>query len=177
MIYVTHDQTEAMSMAHRIAVMNLGVLQQVSTPLEVYNHPATLFVAGFIGTPPMNLINCHLNGSNSLSDDGGAFKFSGPKIEIIKSKIQNPETPLVFGVRSEDVFIDTTEGAGEVRGEVITREPLGDETVYGVEAGENIIRVKTESTLSLNIGNNVGLNFAHDRIHIFDAESEKAVKI
>jgi ABC-type sugar transport system ATPase subunit len=177
MIYVTHDQTEAMSMAHRIAVMNLGVLQQVSTPLEVYNHPATLFVAGFIGTPPMNLINCHLNGSNTLSDENGAFKISGPKIENIKSKIQNPETPLVFGVRSEDVFVDTAEGAGEVRGEVINREPLGDETIYGVEIGQNIIRVKTESTLSLNTGNNVGLNFANDRIHVFDAESEKAIEI
>lgn len=175
MIYVTHDQTEAMSMAHRIAIMDQGVLQQVGTPLEVYNHPATVFVGGFIGTPPMNFINCRLNGSNTLSDDRGAFKLSDPKITNIQSKSQNQETPLVLGVRSEDVFIDAAEGGGEVRGEVIVREPLGDETIYEVQVGRNIIRVKTEATLSLNTGMNVGLNFAHDRIHIFDAASEKAI--
>ena len=60
MVYVTHDQTEALSMAQRIAIMNLGVLQQVGTPLDVYNHPATLFVAGFIGSPPMNFVDCTL---------------------------------------------------------------------------------------------------------------------
>jgi ABC-type sugar transport system ATPase subunit len=177
MIYVTHDQTEAMSMAHRIAIMNLGVLQQVGTPLEVYNNPATLFVAGFIGTPPMNFINCHLNGSDSLSDESGAFRVSIPKIQNLKSTIQDPESPLVFGVRSEDVFVDTAEGAGQVRGEIIARDPLGDETIYEIEVGENIIRVKTEPTLILNPGDNVGLNFAHDRIHIFDAQSQQAIKL
>ena len=177
MLYVTHDQTEAMSMAHRIAIMDLGVLQQVGTSLEVYNNPATLFVASFIGTPPINFINCRLNGSDNLSDESGDFKISSPKIQNLKSAIQDPNSPLVFGVRSEDVFIDRTEGAGEVRGEIVAREPLGDETIYEVEVGENIITVKAEPTLVLNPGDKTGLNFAHDRIHIFDAQSQKAIKI
>jgi ABC-type sugar transport system ATPase subunit len=177
MVYVTHDQIEAMSMADRIAVMDHGVLQQVNTPLEIYNHPSTLFVAGFIGTPPMNLIDCHLNGSNTLSDEKGDFKLSGSLIEKLKSKIQDPEKPLIVGVRSEDVFIDTADGPSEVRGEIVARESLGDETIYAVEIGEYIIRVKTDPTLVLNTGTNVGLNFARDRIHIFDAKSKEAIKL
>jgi ABC-type sugar transport system ATPase subunit len=177
MIYVTHDQTEAMSMAHRIAIMDLGLLQQVGTSLEVYDKPATLFVASFIGTPPMNLINCRLNGSNSLADESGAIRIASPKFQNIETIIQDPNAPLVFGVRSEDVSIDPTEGAGEVRGEIIAREPLGDETIYEVEVGENIIMVKTEPTLIVNPGNNVGLNFAHDRIHLFDAQSQRTIRV
>ena len=66
MVYVTHDQIEAMSMSHRIAVMNLGVLQQVGTPLKIYNHPQTLFVATFIGSPPMNIIECSVENAHEL---------------------------------------------------------------------------------------------------------------
>src|SRR6185295_11249887 len=78
MVYVTHDQTEALSMSQRIAIMNLGVLQQVGTPLDVYNHPATLFVAGFIGTPPMNFIQCVLvdGAVPALRDPSGAFHYA-----------------------------------------------------------------------------------------------------
>jgi ABC-type sugar transport system ATPase subunit len=174
MIYVTHDQTEALSMAHRIAIMNLGVLQQVGSPLEVYNKPATLFVAGFIGTPPMNFINCRLIDS-TLSDENGIFKLSNAKIQKLKSQISGPETSLILGVRSEDVSISTVEESGEVRGEVTVREPLGDEIIYEVEVGINIISVKTEPTLILSPGDKVGLNFAADRIHIFDPASQKAI--
>jgi multiple sugar transport system ATP-binding protein len=125
----------------------------------------------------MNLINCRLNGSNSLADESGAFRISSPKFQNIETIIQDPNAPLVFGVRSEDVSIDPTEGAGEVRGEIIAREPLGDETIYEVEVGENIIMVKTEPTLIVNPGNNVGLNFAHDRIHLFDAQSQRTIRV
>jgi multiple sugar transport system ATP-binding protein len=176
MLYVTHDQTEALSMAHRIAIMNLGVLQQVGMPLDVYNKPATLFVAGFIGTPPMNFIDCRLTNSNGLSDKSGAFKLCNPRIENLKSIIQDTETPLVFGVRSEDITLITDESGGEVRGEITAREPLGDETIYEVEVGDNNIFVKTEPTVMLSPGDKVGLNFAQDRIHMFDAQSEQAIR-
>jgi ABC-type sugar transport system ATPase subunit len=175
MIYVTHDQTEALSMAHRIAIMNLGVLQQVGAPLEVYNNPATLFVAGFIGTPPMNFIHCRLIDS-TLADKSGAFKLSNSRLQSLKSRLSEAQTDLIFGVRSEDVWITTAEGSGEVRGEITAREPLGDETIYEVEVGENIISVKTEPTFVLNPGDRVGLNFKADRTHLFEMESEKVVK-
>lgn len=182
MIYVTHDQTEAMSMAHRIAVINQGVLQQVGTPLEVYNNPTTLFVAGFIGTPPMNFIDCHLTDAGSLSNHSGDFRLSGPKVERLAQTLSggvqtsNREDPLVFGVRSEDVSITPPPGEGQVQGKISVREPLGDEIIYEVEVGENIIRAKTEPTLLLHPGEKVGLNFAMDRIHIFDAHTEKVIE-
>jgi sn-glycerol 3-phosphate transport system ATP-binding protein/multiple sugar transport system ATP-binding protein len=175
MVYVTHDQTEALSMAHRIAIMNLGLVQQVGTPLEVYNNPATLFVAGFIGTPPMNFINCRLTDS-TLSDQNGLFKISNPRMQKLKSQLPSPQAALIFGVRSEDVSITTSEGAGEVRGEIMVREPLGDETIYEVEVGENILSVKTVPTFVLSPGDRVGLNFDPNRIHLFEAESEKAIR-
>ncbi len=77
MVYVTHDQTEALSMAQRIAIMNQGKLQQIATPLDIYNRPATLFVAGFVGTPPMNLIDCALVDGDQpvLRDQSGAFVY------------------------------------------------------------------------------------------------------
>ena len=182
MIYVTHDQTEAMSMAHRIAIMNLGVLQQVGAPLEVYNNPATLFVAGFIGTPPMNFIACGLTGAGSLSDRRGDFKLSGPEVTKLAQalpagrEILNGQEALIFGARAEDVSIAAGPEEGQARGEILVRELLGDEIIYEVEVGENIIRVKTEPTRLLHPGDRVGLNFAMNRIHFFDLQTERAIE-
>src|SRR5258708_30914552 len=122
MIYVTHDQTEALSMSQRIAIMNLGVLQQVGTPLDVYNHPATLFVAGFIGTPPMNFITCKVvDGDSSgvrgpsgvgpsrprpaLRDEGS---FAYPLTPAQRAAIGTESSPeLIFGIRAEDLHLVT----------------------------------------------------------------------
>ena len=141
MVYVTHDQTEALSMAHRIAIMNLGVLQQVDTPLEVYNNPETLFVAGFIGTPPMNFVDCQMTNGNGIIDESGAFKLSNARIDKLQSTLKNPAVPLVFGIRSEDISIAPQPDEGQVQGQVLVREPLGDETIYEVEVGPNMLRV------------------------------------
>src|SRR6185295_10610200 len=113
MVYVTHDQTEALSMSQRIAIMNAGVLQQVGTPLDVYNHPATLFVAGFIGTPPMNFIPCSLvnNGAAMLKDESGLFSHTLTTVQRDKIAAQAGSGGLVFGVRSEDVEINTAPDA------------------------------------------------------------------
>ena len=85
MIYVTHDQTEAMSMAHRIAIMNNGVLQQVDEPLTVYNNPATLFVAGFIGSPPMNFVDCQLV-DDSIADAAGTFALTAAQVPDLQAR-------------------------------------------------------------------------------------------
>ena len=172
MVYVTHDQTEALSMAHRIAIMNLGLLQQVGTPLEVYNQPANLFVAGFIGTPPMNLIICRLE-DETLVDDSGAFRLTGPRIATLAGQLTDGRA-LVFGVRSEDVAL-TPVDAAHLPGIISVREMLGDEIIYEVELGPYIIWVKTEPTFLLNPGETVGLTFDLARIHLFDAETEAAL--
>ena len=177
MIYVTHDQTEAMSMAHRIAIMNSGVLQQVDDPLTVYNQPATLFVAGFIGSPPMNLINCYQT-NDWVADAAGSFKLASEYIPHFAARLgQASSKELVLGVRAENVRLTTAVADAPLRGEVILREPLGDEMIYTVQVGQQTLRASTEPTVHFSTGEHVGLSFDHDRIHLFDRQTEKALVV
>ncbi len=175
MIYVTHDQTEAMSMADRIAIMNDGVLQQVDDPLTVYNDPATLFVAGFIGSPPMNFVDCRMV-DDGIADAAGVFTLPAQRIPDLEARVQkSTANELVLGVRSEDVVLSTAVSKSDVRGKVVVREPLGDEIIYTVEVGEHLLKAKTEPTFLLEAGDRVGLNFEPQRIHLFDAQTELAL--
>ena len=107
MVYVTHDQTEALSLAQRIAVMNQGVLQQVGSPLDIYDHPATLFVAGFIGSPPMNFAGCVAEGGDTPRLKQKDGKFALPISTALRDQIRNAtsEENVRFGIRSEDIQI------------------------------------------------------------------------
>jgi ABC-type sugar transport system ATPase subunit len=176
MIYVTHDQTEALSMAQRIAIMNLGVLQQVGTPLDVYNHPATLVVAGFIGSPPMNFVPCTLVDGDvaTLQDSTGAFRYPLTPAQRRLIGTRGPSDALIFGVRAEDMQVVSPE-EGQVRAAVFVREPLGDEIIYDLTVGERNLRAKAPPTLRLAVGTPVGLIFDADRVHVFDAGTEQAV--
>jgi multiple sugar transport system ATP-binding protein len=176
MIYVTHDQTEALSMAQRIAIMNLGVLQQVGTPLDVYNHPATLFVAGFIGSPPMNFVPTTLVDGDVaiLQDNTGAFRYALTPVQRRLIGARPATDPLVFGVRAEDVQIVSPE-EGQVRAVVFVREPLGDEIIYDLTIGERNVRAKAPPTLRLAVGTPVGVVFDPNRVHVFDAGTEQAI--
>jgi multiple sugar transport system ATP-binding protein len=172
MVYVTHDQVEAMSMSHRIAVMNLGVLQQVGTPLEVYRRPATLFVAGFIGTPPMRLIGCTLAG-NELVDGAGGFrlKVGADAAETLRA---SKATQLVLGIRPEEVAI-AADGTADFTGTVTLREPLGDETIYDLQVGEQTLQLRAPPTLRLAIGEQVPLTVDRTALRVFDRASEQAI--
>ncbi len=176
MVYVTHDQTEALSMSQRIAIMNLGVLQQVGTPLDVYNHPATLFVAGFIGTPPMNFIPCVLVDSDTpaLRDVDGVFNYTLTGEQRDQIKEQAGTDALSFGVRSEDVHI-VGQAESDLQAEVYLREPLGDEIIYDLQIGDKIVRAKVAPTLRLAVGEAVGLKFDPERVHVFDSKSGQAI--
>jgi len=175
MIYVTHDQTEAMSMGHRIAIMNEGVLQQMDAPLTVYNHPATKFVAGFIGSPPMNFVDCQVS-DDGIMDAAGTFTLPADHVPDLQARAGQSETnELVFGVRSEDVVLTTAVSDCDVRGQILVREPLGDEMIYTIEVAEHTIQAKTEPTFILDPGDNVGLSFDPQRIHLFDAQTELAL--
>lgn len=167
MVYVTHDQVEAMSMSHRIAVMNLGLLQQVDTPLNVYKHPQTLFVATFIGTPPMNIILCDVN-DGVLSTNAG-FRYHLP--DSLRPSVDSV-TQAYFGIRAEDIQIGED---GEVKGEVVLREPLGDETIYRVNVAGNILNVKASPKLRLELGETVALKLNPEAIHLFDKVSEASL--
>jgi len=176
-IYVTHDQVEAMTMADKIAIMNQGVLQQVGTAFEVFNNPSNLFVAGFIGSPPMNFINCTLkeeNGSYYL--DAGAFtvSISASLGKIISEKASSSE--IILGVRPEDVIIEEKPVAKDlIRAEVYVTEPMGSEIVIDLKVNNEIIKVKTLKEFKLNIGDEVWIKFSEDKIHVFDRITEKTI--
>ncbi len=197
-LYVTHDQTEAMSMGHRIAIMNRGVLQQVGTPLEVYQNPATLFVAGFIGNPPMNLIPVRRVGDVLEGTDSPLRLVLGPhmadQIKQRQSAMPSagsepvPSTSpgqtlspgaggneLVLGARAEDIHLTGCGNPGDLSAIVATREPLGDETIYSVALNGRLILITTGPTVYFKPGDKVELHFDRSRIRVFDAATEKAL--
>lgn len=171
MIYVTHDQIEAMSMSHRIAVLNLGVLQQVDTPLNIYRYPQTVFVATFIGSPPMNVVNGQVDNGAVVTDDG-AFHYALPG--SLRDSVTHGQG-VVFGIRAEDISVTTEGDRADLQGEVIVREPLGDETIYTVQASGHRFMVKTPPRLRYEPGDNIQLTFNPARLHLFDAESEQRI--
>lgn len=167
MVYVTHDQVEAMSMSHRIAVMNLGVLQQVDTPLHIYRYPQTLFVATFIGSPPMNIIECRVDG-DMLTSTTADFRY----------RLREPlaVSYVYFGIRAEDIrFAGQDEADVDLQGKVLLREPLGDETIYRVDVGGHVMSVKAEPKLVLQPGEPVALKINPERIHLFDTAGEQSL--
>ncbi len=176
MIYVTHDQTEAMSMGHRIAVMDRGVLQQVGTPLEVYNRPATLFVAGFIGSPPMNLLAGQIvvEGDVLFVDQARQVQAAIPPALHQRLGDLGRGTDLILGVRAEDVRL-TSPADGELRGRIAAREPLGDENIYAVQVGDHTLLTRTPTHIRWQVGENVGLALDWERVHLFAADSGRAL--
>lgn len=172
MVYVTHDQVEAMSMSHRIAVMNKGLLQQVDTPLNIYKHPATLFVASFIGTPPMNIVAGKIKDGVFAADEGD-FVYSLPD-EMRNNLTANQQ--VYFGVRAEDLRITTDDDTTyDLQGTVTLREPFGDETIYRVNVGGHVLNVKASPKMVLAPDDAVKLIINQRRIHLFDYETERAL--
>lgn len=175
-IYVTHDQVEAMTMGNRVAVMNLGKVMQVGSPIEVFRKPANLFVAGFIGTPPMNFFECSLisNGKHIL--DCGHFKLSIDKsiAAIIKSNSSSSE--FVLGIRPNELKV-TNEKISEdsFESEVYAVENLGTESIVNFKLGDSIYKAVVPGVIHYNIGQRVWVTINKNAIHIFDKKSEKAI--
>ncbi len=156
-IYVTHDQIEAMTLAHRVAILEKGILQQLATPANIYNNPANLFVAQFIGSPPMNVVNGALDGKNFVT---AAAKFPTP----VGGRIAN----AVLGVRPEDCAIVAPAKAA-IKGEIYTVELIGDHTLVTVKAGPDMLTVKAAKDFTAKLGEKVGVGFATSRLFVFDA--------
>jgi multiple sugar transport system ATP-binding protein len=157
MVYVTHDQVEAMGMADRIAVMNLGVVQQFGTPEEIYDAPTNLFVAGFVGSTQMNLIPAE------------------------RVPIELPKSPnggkLTLGIRPESVQISASDAPeATLRGKVRLVEPLGPKDVVHLEVDELSVRAIGTPGRRPTVGENVGLVFDRNRIHFFDVSNGQAVR-
>ncbi|GAB4475216.1 MAG: sn-glycerol-3-phosphate ABC transporter ATP-binding protein UgpC [Anaerolineae bacterium] len=173
-LYVTHDQTEAMTMGSRIAVMNRGVLQQIGSPLEVYERPASLFVARFIGDPPMNLIDVSLQGDRLIGPTG-QVNLALPPEKIAAIRAAASSSKLVLGVRAESIRLTQSGSEYHARAEVLTREPLGDQTIYSMEIEGRISQVSTGPSTVFGVGERVNVHFDPLRVTIFDAVSEQAL--
>jgi multiple sugar transport system ATP-binding protein len=175
-IYVTHDQVEAMTMGHRIAILNAGKLQQVGTPLEVYERPANLFVAAFIGMPPMNFVRAKLaDGGARL--DAGAFSFPVPAAVRARTGGAAPR-PMVAGIRPENVLPAGREARGEaapVAAVVEIVETLGDEVVVHARAGDHLLVYKDDPHRAPQFGERVTVSLDLASLHLFDAETEQRV--
>lgn len=175
-LYVTHDQIEAMTMADRIALIIEGTLQQYGSPSDIYNHPANTFVGTFVGSPPMNLIECSLiemNGLLSLEFGEFVYKLNKNIAGITEKKAEGSE--LILGIRPEDLTLHLNQVEGSHEGKVSIIEPLGRESVAYVGVGADILKIFVPKTLafSVKVGDTVWVSFDEDEVHIFDKKSGK----
>jgi len=169
MIYVTHDQAEAMTMGQRIAVMSRGRILQVGPPLEVYRRPGSRFVAGFIGSPSMNLLEGTLSGEGAP-----VFRGCGLEIELDGEAVEPgaASRPAVMGVRPEDLFEVSPEGAGRsVECVVDFSEPMGSETLVHVRAGGTRLTARLQGNRVPAAGEKLRLFLEKSRLHFFDGQT------
>jgi multiple sugar transport system ATP-binding protein len=171
-IYVTHDQAEAMTMGDRVAVMNQGKLQQVATSHEVYFKPANLFVAGFLGSPPMNFVACTLK-EGVLESPVCRIELTKSIADTVEDKVKDGE--VILGFRPEDLTLSRTPKPGAMETEVYMYEPLGSEVIADLKVGDNIIKAKTAPDFSMNIGEKLWLTVKEDVMHIFDKKTEETL--
>lgn len=168
-VYVTHDQVEAMSMADRVCIMNEGEVLQVGTPKEVYQHPATKFVAGFVGSPSMNFLQVTGNvdaGATQVGVAGGVVPV--PALHEVPSG-----SKLWVGARPEHI---TLVDDGDVRGRVFSVEYMGARQLVILETESGRLRVRTHSNARIRRGDAVGLSFDRDSLTVFDGETDRALE-
>ncbi len=163
-LYVTHDQIEAMTLAHRVAILEKGILQQLDTPATIYNNPANLFVAQFIGSPPMNVIAGALEGSS--------FKTHGSSVAV---PVSGRVAKAVLGVRPEDCVVVSAE-KGDIKGEIYTVELIGDHTLVTIKTGPDMLTVKSAKDFTAGLGEPAGVAMARDHLFVFDAGTGARVR-
>ena len=163
-VYVTHDQIEAMTLADRVAVMKGGVVLQLGTPDDIYNDPANLFVAGFIGSPAMNLIEGRIVGGQFVTTDGTA---------LVRASLSDREG-VTLGVRADDLAIGAP-GAGDVDASIYAFENTGESTLLTVQWGKQRIIVRGDRHLRESQGETVSLRFDTGRLYYFDTDTEARI--
>ncbi|WP_375452267.1 ABC transporter ATP-binding protein [uncultured Devosia sp.] len=154
-IYVTHDQIEAMTLADRVVVMNKGLVQQVGTPMDIYDRPANTFVASFIGSPAMNLV------PGEIAD--GVFTGDNIRVEGLSKTAKGPVT---LGFRAEDAALAT--GPGQIAAPIYAVELLGEATMISIRAGGDLVSIKVAKDYRAEIGDPVRITIAPAACHLFD---------
>ncbi len=186
-IYVTHDQIEAVALADRVVVMDLGVIQQIGSPVDLYYRPANLFVAGFIGEPPMNLIRCRLafeeNKLRVSWQDTPAIVLQFPAASIpaaaVKALKAYDQRAVVLGVRPQRLVLgpavpNRTDGA--LNGKLLVHEFLGKEGIAQVEVDGTVIESVTPPQIPHDIDGAVSLSVAFEDVHFFDPETTRRIE-
>jgi ABC-type sugar transport system ATPase subunit len=172
LVYVTHDQVEAMSMPDRVAVLREGVVQQVDAPENIYHRPASRFVATVIGSPPMNFIPAVVESSN------GGVRLASERFVIeaaqsIRSDQLSPGAPCFVGIRPEDIHIAGGDEGFPAR--IYATEPLGGDTVVDVTLGDRVIKLIAPPTLVFDSDASIRIVFDASRLHVFDKDGVTAV--
>ena len=163
-VYVTHDQVEAMTLAHRVAIMKDGVILQLAAPEQIYDDPTDAYVAGFIGSPPMNLIPVQADGDGVLAEGGVRLAVAPPR-----------DGRLLLGARAEDIHLVPPSEA-LVDAEVFAFELLGDSTQVTFKFGHTAVAVKGERALRLSMGDRIGLRIRPERLYWFDADDGQRIR-
>lgn len=175
-IYVTHDQVEAMTLADRIVVMRDGVIEQVGAPMELFTQPANTFVASFIGSPPMNLMPVRL-----AMDKGHLYAELDEENRVYipyrEGTALHDGQELMFGVRPEDLHLDPSESTGgaKLKGIVDIVEPLGSESLLHIRVGDRNIIAKAEGRRIIKMDQQIDLHINLERIHLFDGKTQKSI--
>jgi multiple sugar transport system ATP-binding protein len=171
-IYVTHDQLEAMTMADRMAVMSGGMLQQYDSPDRVFAEPVNTFVAGFVGSPAMNLMPAEL--------DGGTVQGAGWQCPLSHANARRAacasSKEVVVGARHSTIRVLTEEAPGAIPGRIYTVEPTGDLTYAHVHIGRDIVVASVDAGMRLEPDDRVWITFDQDRLHLFDRRTEQSLR-
>jgi multiple sugar transport system ATP-binding protein len=175
MIYVTHDQVEAMTMGDKIVVMKGGIIQQIGSPLKLYNEPINRFVAGFIGSPPMNIAIAKVSeegGKILITEEGMTVSIDDDRKETLKAYVGKE---LLVGIRPEDLDFTTTPVDNNMSAKVVVIEPLGAETQLHINTGSHTFTTKNEPTIQVKVGDTVNFTPRLEKLHFFDLETERSL--
>ena len=175
MIYVTHDQVEAMTLANKIVVIDGGRIAQVGTPLQLYHAPANKFVASFIGSPAMNFIGAQVVAASTNKIDIRLSTMTSMSLNYNGARLKSGD-PIEIGIRPEHVSIASNSKKPDVKGTISIVEQLGNSTVLYVDSDVGQVVVECDGDSNFQIGNRVGLSFDQKQIHAFAADGTNLVK-
>ena len=169
-VYVTHDQVEAMTLGTRVVVMRDGLVQQIGEPMDVYRNPNNIFVAGFLGSPPMNFIQVPLDGSSSDIPD--------PVVSKVRSRLKDKVKDVTLGVRPEDMRLDSTRQKDELAIPITieTIEPVGAEILVHAKFADTPVIARLDPDARAEIGQKAKLYFSGDRMCLFDPITEERLQ-
>ncbi len=171
-VYVTHDQVEALSLGDRIAIMNTGEFLQVDTPIEVYDKPAAFFVGSFIGNPPMNFVTARLTEEGPLLVEGTKLRVNPGLVDRLR---QSGQSEVWLGIRSENIEPRTSVDDGMLPAKVVVVEPLGSHNLLTVQLGGSLIKVNAHPDVNFRPGQEIWLHLSADKIRLMDKSTEKAL--